>query len=77
MQYVGMTSRNPYIRKQEWENKGRQISNFVIIQTGLTYEEAEALETSYRKNHNHQVEGNEGGQKKPGPVYSVYVYEYS
>ena len=76
MKYVGMTSRNPYVRKQEWEREGRVIFNFRIIETGLVYEEALALEHIY-KTKNHQVDGNPGGQKTPGPVYSIYTFEYS
>ncbi len=73
MKYVGMTSQNPYLRKQEWENQGRVISDFVIIQTGLTYDEAQELENSY-KIKGYQAEP--GGPRVPGVVYSVYVFEY-
>ncbi len=73
MKYVGMTSRNPYIRKQEWENEGRRVSNFVIIQIGLTYSEAQKLENEY-KIHGYQAEP--GGPVVHGAVYSIYTYEY-
>lgn len=73
MQYVGMTARNPYLRKQEWENQGKVISGFTIIQTGLTYDEALALENSYTTK-GYQAEL--GGPRVLGSVYSVYVFEY-
>ena len=73
MKYVGMTSRDPYLRKQEWENQGRIISGFAVVQKGLTYDEALEVENRYRIN-GYMAEP--GGLRVPGAVYSVYVFEY-
>ena len=73
MRYVGITSRDPYIRKREWESLGRVLFNFQIIHSGLTYEEAQKIEDSFRS------EGflaEPGGPKISGKVYSVYTFEY-
>ena len=71
--YVGITSRNPYERKQEWERKGRNVLNFVIIQTGLTYKQAQDLEDWYKKEG---YQAHQGGKIEHGAVYSVYTYDY-
>ena len=72
MKYVGMTSRDPYLRKQGQENKGRFVLNFTVIKKGLTYDKAMELENKYKIMDYEEVES--GGTKVPGPVYSVYEY---
>ena len=73
MKYVGMTSRDPIVRKREWESQGRVISGFTVIQRGLTYEQAQEMETRLR---NQGYTAEPGGPRVAGPVYSVYVFEY-
>ena len=73
MQYVGMTT-DPDRRKLEWEQqRGKSLPTFQVIRGGLTYDEAWALEDKYRKMG---YKAEPGGPREPGPVYSVYVYEY-
>ena len=73
MKYVGMTSRHPDLRKQEWESQGRVISGFTVIYTCLTYDEALEIENRYRLSG---YRAEPGGPRVPGNVYSVYVFEY-
>ncbi len=73
MRYVGITSRDPHIRKQEWENTGRIVSGFKVIHTGLYYDDAQRLENQYKEQgYNADI----GGPRVSGPVYSVYIFEY-
>ena len=71
--YVGMTSRDPYLRKQEWIATGRVMSNFQVIKQGVTYEVALTLETHYKAQG---YEAEPGGPRIQGAVYSVYTYDY-
>ena len=71
--YVGITSRNPYEIKQEWEKKGRNVLNFVLIQTGLTYKQAQDLEDRYKKEG---YQAHQGEEIEHGAVYSVFTYDY-
>ena len=73
MKYVGITSRDPKVIKKEWEEIGREVEEFRIIQSGLTYYEALALEDKYKKMG---YEAEPGGPREDGPVYYVYAYEY-
>ena len=60
--YVGSTSRSPDIRKREWLNEGYNVSQFKVIARGLTYEQAKAMEDSYKR------------RGYTGHVYSVYTF---
>ena len=72
MKYVGMTTR-PAERKQEWEQqKGQSLPTFQVIRSGLTYDEALALEDKYRKMG---YEAEPGEPREPDS-YHVYTYEY-
>ena len=74
MKYVGMTARDPVLRKREWENElGHAIPYFKVLRYGLTYEEALQLENSYKTmGYNSEP----GGPRLSGRVYYVYVFEY-
>ena len=79
MKYVGMTTR-PAERKQEWEQqKGQSLPTFQVIRSGLTYDEAQTLESgriSALCDRCKESESHPGGPRKEGRVYSVYTYDY-
>ena len=72
MKYVGMTSRDPMIRKREWELK-QKIYHFTIIKRFLSYDDALLLENTYRQMG---YTSSPGGERKDGNIYSVYTFEY-
>ena len=72
-----MTSRALSIRANEWKSAGREVSNLKVVQSGLYYDEAQALENSLLNEKCGQCkycEGHLGGQRVEGPVYTVYTY---
>ena len=78
MKYIGMTSRDPQVREREWKQE-RSIKNFQVIETGLTYDEAQILESgriSALCDRCKESESHPGGPRKEGRVYSVYTYDY-
>ena len=76
--YIGMTSRDPYIRRNEWISKGRNVQNFRIIMSGLSYDQAQAEEERYTNvmGYCRCVESHSGGPRESGNIYYVYTYEY-
>lgn len=73
MQYVGITSSDPFLREAEWIRQGKIIANFTVVQSWLTYEQAFRLELRYRA-MGYIAEAS--GPIVYGPVYSVYTFEY-
>ncbi len=70
---VGMTT-DLAERKTFWQKKyGIRFYGWDVVESGLTYEQAQSLENEYRK---HGFEGDAGGPKVPGPVWSVYIFYY-
>ena len=66
-----MTS-DPGERKKYWERRlGRPVI-LKIIKSGLTYEEAQTLETREARKCGDHCEQEPGGQKNAGNVYTVY-----
>ena len=68
------SSHEPEKRKKAWLLKKPSLRNWTIIRTGLTYDEAKAVETYYVKKYGY--EGSPGGPRLRGPVYSVYTFTY-
>ena len=71
--YVGITSRNPELRKREHKAKYRHLWGWAIIDNNLTYEKAQRIEDKYKQLG---FKAHPGGQKVSGAVYSVYVFTY-
>ena len=78
MKYVGMSSK-PYTRKAQW-GKDRHVRNFEIVESGLSYKEAQELENQLlaecEKCPYCESRGHAGGRPVPGDSYSVYTYDY-
>ena len=72
--YIGMTARDPYLRKQEWESKGIIVVDFKVLYSGLTYDQALAIEREYETTKGYKAEP--GGPRFAGPAYFVYIYSY-
>ena len=68
---VGITGRDPNIRKEEWKKAGEDVSNFRVVKDGLTRAQAQATEDRYKQRG---YEGHHGGKPKKGRVYSVYKF---
>ena len=66
---VGMST-NPHDRIQYWARE-EGYTNYSILGEGLTYEEAQKLETQAKATYN--CEGSPGGPPLPGNVWSVYL----
>ena len=86
--YIGMTSTDPYIIKRKLESNGWNVQNFMVVKSGLYYDDAQALEEKHKQTKGlfrccGLVSGSmifqgyiePAGQRKPGSVYSVYTYE--
>ena len=71
MQYVGITSRDPYERRQEWADKGYDVSKFKVIYSNLTYDIAQDIENQYKQRG---YKASAGGPRVGGHVYSVYTF---
>ena len=69
---VGITT-DTNERQKYWQSQYPNLSNFRIVKSGLTYEQAQAEENEYIKKG---YEGSAGGEKKYGSVYSVYTFDY-
>ena len=82
IRYYGITSKPPIRRAAEWEEKGRDLTNFEVIDEDLYYEEAQEKERelleSCESKQCEKCEGHPGGQPVRGQrVYSVYTYLYN
>lgn len=73
MDYVGITSIDPYMRKMEWERRGKIVVGFKVLYIGLTHEKALEWELFFRK-RGYIAEPPE--PKVEGKVYSVYTFQY-
>lgn len=72
--YVGMT-KDPDRRKREHEAAYEGFSNWRILASGLTYQEALAKEDNAAKTYGCYAEP--GGPVSAGRVYSVYKFNYT
>ena len=66
---IGMSS-NPKERIDHWRRQCSGRFNSQILASGLTYEEAQAMEE--REARRYGCMQAPGGERKPGRVYSVY-----
>lgn len=73
MNFVGITSSDPYLRKFEWAREGKIVANFRVVHVGLTYDQAFELELRYRA-MGYVAES--AGPVMDGYVYSLYTFEY-
>ena len=70
---VGITH-DPEQRKKQWKVKYPKLKNWDIVASGLTHQEAQAMEDDYVDKKGY--EGSHGGEKKQGKVYSVYTFSH-
>ena len=71
---IGMSS-NPRGRIDHWRAQcSRRNGKFrsKILDSGLTYNEAQALERRKARECGNHCQQESGGERKPGRVYSVY-----
>ena len=66
---IGMSS-NPQERIDHWQRQCRGNFSSQILASGLTYEEAQAMEE--REARRYGCTQAPGGERVPGRVYSVY-----
>ena len=70
----------PSRRAKQWENEGRELTDFEVLKRRLYYEEAQEKEKelleSCKSKQCEKCEGHPGGWPKTGSVYSVYTYLY-
>ena len=72
MKRVGMTH-DLVERKQHWKNEHPSLYNWKVRASRLTYNQALEKEKYYESLG---YKGHPGGERKHGPVYSVYTFEY-
>ena len=70
---VGMST-NPQERRQYWSGQVRNLHNWRILASGLTYEQALAREENEARQRGCVAEP--GGPRMDGPVWSVYYFEH-
>lgn len=71
---VGMTT-NSAERERYWRSRVTGFRNWQILASGLTYHQAQDREAEEARKGG-CVHG-AGGEYKPGPVWSVYKFEYT
>ena len=69
---VGITT-NTKERKEHWEGRYSTLKNWRIVESGLTYKQAQKKENEYIARG---YTGHPGGEEKPGNGYSVYAFDY-
>ena len=67
-------SHDPEERKKYWKRKFSSLRSWRIVKSGLTYKEAQSIETKYIEK---DYKGHLGGGKKYGKIYSVYIFSYN
>ena len=71
-QRVGITTR-PDQRKAQWRSIYPGLRDWQIIQTALSYDQAQALENEFVKQG---FDGSPGGPRMGGYNYSVYTFSF-
>ena len=65
---------DPEERKQHWTNRHPTLKNWQILETGLSYSQAQKKENEYARKYGCQ--SHQGGEKSRQNNWSVYYFEY-
>ena len=74
---IGMATDVP-ARVRQLKDQGRvpEWAAYLVLESGLTYEQANTREKALRTDCGHACEGAAGGGYKSGPVWSVYRIDW-
>ena len=74
---IGMATDVP-ARVRQLKDQGRvpEWATYLVLESGLTYDRANAHEKALRTDCGHECEGGAGGGYKSGPVWSVYRIDW-